>query len=492
MRYKSNREAAAATPVRASTPSGPLKKDGTPDMRYKSNRDSSFSSTSTTSTHSGPLKKDGTLDMRYKINKDSVNSTSYHDSSGSLGSKMKNMRLSSDGIPLRKDGLPDMRFKASREWMAKQNVDAGAARVKYVKERKQEPEYLQIFQNVQICCQASNFFCPPAEPVIVETDPIPRSMIEDRGEEVKEPSLKEMVPSDLRLITEDDLTYAKDAKPVGRGAFGVVHRAKLDGKEDVAVKKLHLALNKKDKKSFVDELRVMAKLGNHPNIVALKGYMLDPPAIVMEYVEYGSLHHLLYHDEDPERESYLQQKEVKKKLLYGITSALMQLHMIRAVHGDIKPQNILVTSDWDAKLCDFGMVKLRGKASASVASSALEGKDSEGGNAAGTAAYMAPELLGDAVINEKTDIYSFGILANELLSELEPYQDSYHKFAGKGPFAAVLHASQGNRPKLAKEQCKFVQDLIESCWSKDPSARPPADKLLEHIALVDFAITPIG
>ncbi|KAG2914997.1 hypothetical protein PC117_g18162 [Phytophthora cactorum] len=71
------------------------------------------------------------------------------------------------------------------------------------------------------------------------------------------------------------------------------------------------------------------------------------------------------------------------------------------------------------------------------------------GIAGGTAAYMAPELLSSTVIaNEKTDVYSFGVLMNEVLHEEEPYQQNLRQFVGKGPFAAVLFAKEGNRPQI--------------------------------------------
>ncbi|GMF61791.1 unnamed protein product [Phytophthora fragariaefolia] len=101
------------------------------------------------------------------------------------------------------------------------------------------------------------------------------------------------------------------------------------------------------------------------------------------------------------------------------------------------------------------------------------------GIAGGTAAYMAPELLSSSVIaNKKTDVYSFGILMNEVLHEEEPYQQNLRQFVGKGPFAAVLFAKEGNRPQIRdKKVTPELRWIIERCWSHRPCDRPTFDKI---------------
>ncbi|KAE8965585.1 hypothetical protein PR003_g30157 [Phytophthora rubi] len=92
---------------------------------------------------------------------------------------------------------------------------------------------------------------------------------------------------------------------------------------------------------------------------------------------------------------------------------------------------------------------------------------------------MAPELLSSSMIaNEKTDVYSFGVLMNEVLHEEEPYQQNLRQFVGKGPFAAVLFAKEGNRPQIRdKKVTPELKWIIERCWSQRPGDRPTFDKI---------------
>ncbi|GMG17092.1 unnamed protein product [Phytophthora fragariaefolia] len=141
---------------------------------------------------------------------------------------------------------------------------------------------------------------------------------------------------------------------------------------------------------------------------------------------------------------------VKLNILLGIANGMAQLHECNVTHGDLKPQNVLITDEYHAKIADFGLATLR------------------------TAAYMAPELLSTSVIaNEKTDMYSFGVLMNEVLHEEEPYQQNLRQFVGKGPFTAVLFAKEGNRPQIRdKIVTPELKQSIQKCWSQQDDDRP--------------------
>uniref|UniRef100_K3X8C9 Protein kinase domain-containing protein n=1 Tax=Globisporangium ultimum (strain ATCC 200006 / CBS 805.95 / DAOM BR144) TaxID=431595 RepID=K3X8C9_GLOUD len=103
--------------------------------------------------------------------------------------------------------------------------------------------------------------------------------------------------------------------------------------------------------------------------------------------------------------------------------------------------------------------------------------------------YMAPELLeGNVLVSPSSDVYSFGVLLNELIQEEEPYYESLNKFHGKGPYAAVQHASNGGRPVIhASKTSAELTALIQQCWHKDATKRPSFDELARRLRTMEFA-----
>jgi serine/threonine protein kinase len=209
----------------------------------------------------------------------------------------------------------------------------------------------------------------------------------------------------------------------------------------------------------------------------------------MELVELGSLSYLLHYCDNPAVEAKMTDGRIKKKILYGITCGMYQLHFSRIVHGDLKPQNVLVSDDYEAKITDFGLSTFRGKSTSALASSKFDDFDGEIGMVGGTAGYMAPELL-DSCSPPKfsSDVYSFGVTMNELISEEEPYADQFANFAGRGPFGAVNYAKQGHRPTMRRGMPGTVKELITRCWSDVPKSRPDFEEIMHTIEQSTFVI----
>jgi serine/threonine protein kinase len=284
-----------------------------------------------------------------------------------------------------------------------------------------------------------------------------------------------------QLDFDNDIEIDEDGELLGQGGFGAVYKGTWSDKQ-VAVKKLHAAkLTKKERKMFIRETLILGMLGDHPNIVKLYGYTLHPVSLVMEYVSKGSLSYLLHYCEDAQVEAKMTDGRVKLNILLGIAYGMAQLHECSVTHGDLKPQNVLITDDFQAKIADFGLATFRAKAASTTSSHMLSASAGDGdedvdfeGIAGGTAAYMAPELLNTSTTaSEKTDVYSFGVLMNEVLHEEEPYQQNLRQFVGKGPFAAVLFAKDGNRPQIRdKKVTPESRKLIERCWSQRAGDRP--------------------
>uniref|UniRef100_K3X8C7 Protein kinase domain-containing protein n=1 Tax=Globisporangium ultimum (strain ATCC 200006 / CBS 805.95 / DAOM BR144) TaxID=431595 RepID=K3X8C7_GLOUD len=102
--------------------------------------------------------------------------------------------------------------------------------------------------------------------------------------------------------------------------------------------------------------------------------------------------------------------------------------------------------------------------------------------------YSSALLKSNVLASQSTDVYSFGVLLNELIQEEEPYYESFKRFHGKGPFAVVQHARNGGRPVIhASKTSAELTALIEQCWHKDATKRPSFDELARRLCTMEFA-----
>lgn len=181
---------------------------------------------------------------------------------------------------------------------------------------------------------------------------------------------------------------------LGSGAMGTVWRAEQPTIGTVVAIKLldpALARNPGLVKRFVAEAQVQTGL-THPGIVRALNFSTDPLAIVLEFVPGHTLEALLGSPMPP---------SVAIPLIRQVLSALGHAHGFDIVHRDVKPSNVLVTPQGQAKVMDFGIAKIRGGASAGTRT----------GTTLGTPLYMAPEQVqGLKTIDHRADIYSTGAM----------------------------------------------------------------------------------
>ncbi|CAF1042443.1 unnamed protein product [Rotaria magnacalcarata] len=530
MRFGSSKMAASAVqPSYTNRPPSSselhYKKDGTLDMRYGSSK-MATSTVQSSYTNRPPsasalhYKKDGTLDMRYSSSKDTMAKHITRSTFSQCGIP--------SNIPVTNAGIPDMRTTAAKEWVKQQaqkgmeDIPPWIPRTKdgsldvskpitqeYMKWKDTastncDPNqrlayYLQklqdeLFQKLVESARETDVETPQYE-MLPEIPEIQRefscptnrgcsrqdfssSMSRSSRGQDNEYDMRSRISESVTAINYNDLKINPNNE-LGRGAFGIVYKA-IWNNQVVAVKQLHLNnLTRQEKNSFVKEIRIMSSLGEHPNLVYLHGYTLVPPCLVMEYVELGSLSYLLHYCEDAEIEARITDGRMKKRLMLGTALGMNQLHAANIVHGDLKPQNVLISRDYTAKVTDFGLATLRGKTSSTVASSIIS---DDGSTVCGTAGYMAPELLESSNPPEySSDVYSFGVMLNEIIQEEEPYTDQFRNFLGRGPFAAVNYAKLGNRPRIKSGTPTFLRNFIERCWHRDPRSRPTFEQIFNEL-----------
>jgi eukaryotic-like serine/threonine-protein kinase len=206
---------------------------------------------------------------------------------------------------------------------------------------------------------------------------------------------------------------------LGAGGMGEVYKAEDPALlRTVAIK----VMSKQDDRTSGGETRFLrearaASTFNHPNIVTIYeiGDTGEHAYIVMEYVEGCSLRDLI------------SRNEVKTEKVLDIAGqtcdALVEAHSRGIIHRDIKPENILLTDRGRVKLVDFGLAKtvstqpIRGGATAAESLT-------ESGTVMGTLSYMSPEQLRGGDLDERTDIFSFGIVLYEVITGVLPFMGS--------------------------------------------------------------------
>ncbi|KAL3642663.1 copper transport protein ctr1 [Castilleja foliolosa] len=232
---------------------------------------------------------------------------------------------------------------------------------------------------------------------------------------------------------------------IGAGSFGTVHRAEWNGC-DVAVKILmEQDFHAERFKEFLREVAIMKRL-RHPNIVLFMGAVTEPPnlSIVTEYLSRGSLYRLLH---KPGAKEALDERR-RLSMAYDVAKGMNYLHKRKPpiVHRDLKSPNLLVDRKYTVKVCDFGLSRLK-------ANTFLSSK-----SAAGTPEWMAPEVLRDEPSNEKSDLYSFGVILWELATLQQPW-------GNLNPAQVVAAVGfKGKRLEIPRDVNPQLAAIIESCW----------------------------
>lgn len=263
---------------------------------------------------------------------------------------------------------------------------------------------------------------------------------------------------ELAIIPFQDLTVGR---VIGRGAFGVVHEGKYEGK-DVAIKVLH-QLKQTDIEEFCREGRTMMNL-QHPRIIRFTGACIEPLqyALVMELIPGCSLTDLLHSSAEVSWEERFQ-------IAVDIAMGLSYLHSKDIVHCDVKSGNVLLDENRRAKLCDFGMARLK-RAHSVYPTGQI-----------GTLGWTAPEIVldeGEAKNTKQVDVYAFGVVLWELGSRRAPFE-------GLQPAAIIrrLMDPTGKRDPISEDTPEDMASLIRRCCSFNPKDRPSMAEAVDALAV---------
>jgi len=249
------------------------------------------------------------------------------------------------------------------------------------------------------------------------------------------------------------ISHYKILKKLGEGGMGEVYLAEdTELHRKVALKFLssHLIFDNDSKARFKREAQAAAAL-NHPNIITIYevAEFEERSFIAMEYVEGQSLRKLL-------AEKELAAGNVIDVVMQ-ICEGLNKAHQAGIVHRDMKPDNILIDKDGRVKILDFGLAKLKSAAT----------KLTKTSTTLGTVCYMSPEQARGEETDQRSDIFSVGVVLYELLTRQLPFKGEYE--------AAILYALANEEPEpLARYKAgvpEALQRIVDKALKKDRSTR---------------------
>ncbi|KAH9698953.1 putative LRR receptor-like serine/threonine-protein kinase [Citrus sinensis] len=266
---------------------------------------------------------------------------------------------------------------------------------------------------------------------------------------------------------------------IGTGRFGTVYKAELPD-QTVAVKLLS-----SQSKQVIDqigtEVYALTTL-KHENIVQfLDGYSKkDLNLLIYEYMEKGSLERALFDANSSTRLDW----PTRVRICHGIAKGLKYLHednpSRKIVHRNIKPSNILLDGNLNAKVSDLGLAKLYDEENPYKF---IQEK--------GTVVYMAPEYAMRKAITEKVDVFSFGIVLLEIISgqtnakyeanqETEFLLDTAIVLHSKGRLSELVDKQMPNEHVVMK-QAKIILELAMRCVDQSPTLRPTMSEVVSEL-----------
>lgn len=250
---------------------------------------------------------------------------------------------------------------------------------------------------------------------------------------------------------------------IGEGGYGVVYSGRLVNGTEVAVKKLLNNLGQAEKE-FRVEVEAIGHV-RHKNLVRLLGYCIEGVhrMLVYEYVNNGNLEQWLH---GAMAQHGTLTWEARMKILLGTAKALAYLHEAiepKVVHRDIKSSNILIDHEFNSKVSDFGLAKLLDSGESHITTRVM-----------GTFGYVAPEYANTGLLNEKSDIYSFGVLLLEAVTGRDPVD--YGRPANEVNLVEWLKVMVGNRR---------AEEVVDPNLEVRPTTRALKRALLVALRCVD-------
>lgn len=300
--------------------------------------------------------------------------------------------------------------------------------------------------------------------------------LEMKDESVESTARSETRDVDEKVLIDPRMLYI--GAKIGQGAHGKVYEGKY-GEQIVAVKVLNIGDTSEEREKcrgrFVREVNMMSRV-NHGNLVKFIGACKYPfMVITTELLPGMSLKKHL---------SSIRPKQLglhrAVNFALDIARAMDCLHANGIIHRDLKPDNLLLTKDQNnVKLADFGFAREESLTEMMTAET-------------GTYRWMAPELYSTVTLRRgekkhytnKVDVYSFGIVLWELLTNRMPFEGMSNLQA------AYAAAFKQLRPPLPEDVPSELLFIVQTCWAEDPNARPSFNQIIRMLGAFLYTLPP--
>ncbi|ETV70700.1 TKL protein kinase [Aphanomyces astaci] len=251
-------------------------------------------------------------------------------------------------------------------------------------------------------------------------------------------------------------------KPLAQGAFGEVWVGDYQGSQIAIKRLLPTKSTLPDVQRFIWEIKLLSKI-ECPYVVHFIGVAWNTPGDMMlltEFMNGGDLRQVL--ELTPTSFQWVH----KLRCALSVAEGLVYLHLMdpKVIHRDLKSRNVLLDSDFNTKLTDFGIAR--------------ETDDATMTAGIGTFRWMAPEVLLDGHYTEKADIFSFGVILSELSTNIVPYSDLRNDKGNAYTDTAIMAKVMMGEliPTFASDCPRWYLDVATPCLALDPLERPTAMK----------------
>jgi len=266
---------------------------------------------------------------------------------------------------------------------------------------------------------------------------------------------EELVAEEMRNeVAGDGMAGGVEAAPHGEAVKG---RSRLSARRERALGRALEAIQQ--------ELEVIDRVRHHDNVVQVRGCMVNPLAIVTEFMSQGSLYECLC---QPSHRLYCRPAMSLGRIVVLIRQAaagLLHLHKEGVLHRDVAARNVLYNGAV-AKIADFGFSRFRTAGQ----------QEHVTHSTVGPVCWMAPESLESRVSTSASDVFSFAVTMWELLTGCKPW--SHYKNPTMEAYGRVR---SGERLPIPATIPPDLSVLLEQCWAHDPSHRPSMDHVLRRL-----------